>query len=83
MRFKDFVKKHFPLNHPTAVRPKVKQKRRRTVSGFSRGDRISYSGLFEDTLGEVIRTYGNRIYFRPDSYPDYIWYATPEEVRPA
>lgn len=49
MRFADFVKKHFPLEHPKVsgklakILGKSKKRKARTISGFTRGQEVEFT----------------------------------------
>jgi hypothetical protein len=84
MNFASFVKKHFPLNHPLPMRPKVKaRKKRRTVSGYSAGEQVSYRS-FNGTLVPctIRRTWGRYIYLQPSVYPNETWCVASNQVQP-
>lgn len=84
MRFADFVKKHFPLNHPVSVKPKVKaRKKRKTISGYSAGEQVLYRSWNGSLVPCTIRrTWGHNIYIQPNSLPHTTWYASSNEIQP-
>lgn len=49
MRFADFVKKHFPLEHPKVsgkfakILGRPKKRKARTISGFTRGQEVEFT----------------------------------------